>query len=456
MRVLATLATLALTSLAVAQTEATHENVARAVDTPKSGFARVQRRHGGPKRLDKRTHPDSAQQNEKRLLGIDLSKVVGGAPEGNLLPVRIQVLSDGNKNTGLYLPIPVGQEQVTVDALKKRALFLDLNRLINIGPNADPTKPPININGAVLSDNNLGTGITLPIDVQFGGNQLVDGNVQVLKKRLLGIDLSKIIGGAPQGNLLPLNVQIFSDGKNNTGLYIPIPLGPNASDKITVDVAKRSIEEFGEDLAKRAVENVVTVPQGQVLGLPLAANVELAQEISNLLASLLGGLHLGKRDSIPGTFDVEKRTFHPDFKALESDLTKRAVQDVVTVPQGGVLGLPLYANVELAQEVSNFLNQLLGGLGIRRLGARDLRGGLNLKERSFVPDEAAILAIKKRAEETTVGGVSLAALSKRTEALADKLSEVMRRSDDHAHEEVARALADMLEGLDMGVTRRRL
>ncbi|KAK4054083.1 hypothetical protein OIV83_001108 [Microbotryomycetes sp. JL201] len=397
-----------------------------------------------------------SKQNEKRLLGIDLSKVVGGAPEGNLLPLSIKVLSDGNKNTGLYLPIPVGQEQITVDALKKRALFLDLNHLINIGPNADPTKPPININGAILGDNNLGTGITLPLDVQFGGNQLVDGNVQVLKKRLLGLDLSKIIGGAPQGNLLPLNVQIFSDGKNNTGLYIPIPLGPNPTDKITVDIAKRSVEEFGQDLAKRAVEDVITVPQGQVLGLPLAVNVELAQEISNVLASLLGGLHLGKRDSIPGTFDVEKRTFHPDFAALDADLSKRAVEDVITVPQGGVLGLPLYANVELAKEVSNFLNQLLGGLGIRRLGARDLKGSLNLKERSFVPDEAAILAIKKRAEETTVGGVSLASLSKRTEALADKLSEVMRRSDDHAHQEVARALADMLEGLDMGVTRRRL
>ncbi|KAK4054300.1 hypothetical protein OIO90_003533 [Microbotryomycetes sp. JL221] len=457
MRAFFAIAALALSSsLTVAQTEAVHDNVARAVDTPKTGFARVARRHGGPKRLDKRNH-------EKRLLGLDLGKVVNGAPEGNVLPISIQVLSDGNKQTGLYLPIPVGQEQVTVDALKKRAFFLDLTRLLNIGPNADPTKPPININGAILSDNNLGTGITLPIDVGFGNNQLIDGNVQVLKKRLLGIDLSKIINGAPEGNLLPLNVQVFSDGNKNTGLYIPIPLGPNPNDTITVDVAKRSQEEFAHDLSKRAVDNVVTVPQGSVLGMPLGVNVELAQEISRFLGTLLGGVGLGKRDSIPGTFDLEKRRFTPDFAALEADLgnalKKRAVDNVATVPQGSVLGLPLYANVELARQLSNLVNGLLGGIGIRNLGKRDVPGHLNLFERSFIPNEQAILDMKKRAEETIVGGISLASLSKRTDALADKLQDVMKRSsidDQHVHQEVARALAEMLEGLDMGVTRRRL
>lgn len=49
-------------------------------------------------------------QNEKRLLGIDLSKYIQGAPEGNVLPINIQVFSDGDKKTGLYIPIPVGQE----------------------------------------------------------------------------------------------------------------------------------------------------------------------------------------------------------------------------------------------------------------------------------------------------------------------------------------------------------
>lgn len=126
----------------------------------------------------------------------------------------------------------------------------------------------------------------------------ITGSVDVLKKRLLGVDLSKYIPGAPEGNVLPIDLKIFSDGKNNTGLYLPIPAGPGADDKIIVDVAKRS-DGSDEAVEKRANDNVVTVPGGSVLGLPLGLNVQLAQEISRTLNTLLRGRECSEGDTIP-------------------------------------------------------------------------------------------------------------------------------------------------------------